>query len=56
METITIKEVEILKVIEREKPPKDTKFIISLLLPAIAIFAIVILVPIIIGIFLSVGI
>jgi len=53
METITIKEVEILKVIEREKPPKDTKFIISLLLPAIAIFAIVILVPIIIGIFLS---
>jgi multiple sugar transport system permease protein len=53
METITIKEVEILKEIEREKPPKDTKFIISLLVPAIAIFALVILVPIIIGIFLS---
>ena len=53
METITIKEIEISKDVEREKPQKDTKFIISLLVPAIAIFAIVILVPIIIGIYLS---
>ncbi|MFW9928951.1 MAG: ABC transporter permease subunit [Candidatus Thorarchaeota archaeon] len=53
METITVKKIEISQDIEREKPQKDTKFIISLLIPAIAIFAIVILVPIIIGIYLS---
>ena len=53
METITIKKFQTSKEFENNEPPKDTKFIISLLSPAIAIFSIVILIPIILGIFLS---
>ncbi|MFW9874119.1 MAG: hypothetical protein ACFFG0_13515, partial [Candidatus Thorarchaeota archaeon] len=53
MEVITSKKFEILKDLDNERPPKDTKFIISLLTPGLAIFALIILVPIIIGILLS---
>ena len=53
MEVITTEELDISKYLEKEEPPKDTKFIISLLVPALAIFALIILVPIILGIFLS---
>ncbi|MFW9881654.1 MAG: carbohydrate ABC transporter permease [Candidatus Thorarchaeota archaeon] len=53
METITIEKFDISKDLEKKEPPKDTKFIISLLSPGILIFALVILVPIIIGMFLS---
>jgi ABC-type glycerol-3-phosphate transport system permease component len=53
METVVIEKFEIPEVKIREEPPKDTKFIISLLSPGIVIFALVILVPIVIGIFLS---
>jgi ABC-type sugar transport system permease subunit len=53
METVVIEKFEIPEEIKREEPPKDTKFIISLLSPGILIFALVILVPIVIGIFLS---
>ncbi|TFF84227.1 MAG: ABC transporter permease subunit [Promethearchaeota archaeon] len=38
---------------EREEPPKNTRFVGSLLLPAIIIFAAAILFPIVIGIFIS---
>jgi multiple sugar transport system permease protein len=37
----------------REKPKKDSKFISSLLVPALAIFAFAILIPIVIGIYIS---
>jgi len=53
METITIEKIELPEEIERDEPPKNTKFILSLLSPAIVIFTLVILVPIILGIFLS---
>ncbi|MFW9969396.1 MAG: ABC transporter permease subunit [Candidatus Odinarchaeota archaeon] len=53
METVSIEKFEIAKNLEKEKPPKDTKFIISLLIPALVIFALIILVPIVLGIFLS---
>jgi ABC-type sugar transport system permease subunit len=38
---------------EREKPEKNTKFVTTLLIPALVIFAFAILVPIFIGIFIS---
>ncbi len=53
METIVVEKFVIPEELKREEPPKDTKFIISLLSPGIFIFALVILVPIIIGLFLS---
>ena len=53
METITIERIELSEDIERLEPPKNTKFIISLLSPAVVIFALVIMIPIILGIFLS---
>ncbi|MFW9881973.1 MAG: ABC transporter permease subunit, partial [Candidatus Thorarchaeota archaeon] len=53
MEVVTSEKFEILKDLENERPPKDTKFIISLLTPGLAIFALIILVPIIIGLLLS---
>ncbi len=53
METITTQKFEILIDLEKKKPPKDTKFIISLLTPGLIIFALIILIPIVIGIFLS---
>ena len=37
----------------REKPPSDKGFVISLIIPALFIFIIVILFPIIVGIFIS---
>ncbi len=54
MEVITVEKFE--KPIdfkEREEPPKDTRFVISLLVPGLIIFAIVILFPIVTGIFIS---
>lgn len=36
-----------------EKPPTDTKFIITLIIPALLVFCIAILIPIIIGVFIS---
>ncbi len=53
METITTQKFEILIDLEKKKPPKDTKFIISLLTPGLIIFTLIILIPIVIGIFLS---
>ncbi len=51
METILDEKYELIK--NFEKPPKDTRFIISLLIPGIIIFALAILFPIVIGIFIS---
>jgi len=38
---------------ERQKPEKDRKFVITLLVPALFIFAFAILIPIVIGLFIS---
>jgi multiple sugar transport system permease protein len=54
METITIKRFELEdKAKIRDEPPKDTKFVISLLLPGLLIFALAIVFPIVTGIFIS---
>ena len=52
METVTtVKRYELVK--EYKKPPKDTKFVVSLLIPGIIIFAIAIVFPIVSGIYIS---
>ena len=51
METILVEKYELIK--KFENPPKDTRFIISLLIPGIIIFVLAILFPIVIGIFIS---
>ena len=51
METVSVEKYELIK--EFEKPPKDTRFIVSLLIPGIIIFALAILFPIVTGIFIS---
>ncbi len=51
METVSVEKYELVK--EFEKPPKDTRFVVSLLIPGIIIFALAILFPIITGIFIS---
>jgi len=54
MEVTYLEKFEISKEFEeREEPPKDTKFVVSLLLPALVIFVIIILFPIITGIIIS---
>ncbi|MFX1571542.1 MAG: ABC transporter permease subunit [Promethearchaeota archaeon] len=54
MDVLTVQEFEIPESFKhKEQPPKDTKFVISLLLPALLIFVLVILFPIFIGIFIS---
>ena len=51
METVSVEKYELVK--EFEKPPKDTKFVVSLLIPGIIIFALAILFPIVTGILIS---
>jgi multiple sugar transport system permease protein len=51
MEAVSVEKYELLK--EFEKPPKDTKFVVALLTPGIILFAIAIVFPIVIGIFIS---
>ena len=51
METVSVEKYELLK--EFEKPPKDTRFVVSLLIPGLIIFGIAILFPIVTGIFIS---
>jgi multiple sugar transport system permease protein len=51
METVSVEKYELVK--EFEKPPKDTRFVVSLLIPGIIIFALAILFPIVTGIFIS---
>ena len=54
MDVLTVQEFEIPKSFKKkEEPPKDTKFITSLLFPALFIFVLVILFPIFTGIFIS---
>ncbi|TFG21979.1 MAG: ABC transporter permease subunit [Promethearchaeota archaeon] len=54
METATLYDQEILDNIKkRDKPPKNTKFVVSLLIPALVIFGLAILFPIVTGIFIS---
>lgn len=52
METVTtVKRYELVK--EYKKTPKDTKFVVTLLIPGIIIFAIAIVFPIVSGIYIS---
>ncbi len=51
METVSVEKYELLK--EFEKPPKDTRFVVSILIPGIIIFSVAILFPIVTGIFIS---
>ncbi|NVM17575.1 MAG: ABC transporter permease subunit [Candidatus Lokiarchaeota archaeon] len=51
METVLVEKYELVK--EFEKPPKDTRFVVSLLIPGIIIFSLAILFPIVTGIFIS---
>ncbi|MHA2287671.1 MAG: ABC transporter permease [Promethearchaeota archaeon] len=51
METVSIEKYELVK--EFNKPPKDTRFVVSLLVPGIIIFSLAILFPIVTGIFIS---
>lgn len=54
MKTITVEEFKVPeKFKEKNEPPKNTKFVYSLVSPAVIIFVLVILFPIIIGIFIS---
>ncbi|NHJ22839.1 MAG: ABC transporter permease subunit [Candidatus Lokiarchaeota archaeon] len=51
MEAVSVEKYELLK--EFEHPPKDTKFVVGLLIPGIVLFVIAIVFPIVIGIFIS---
>ena len=51
METVSVEKYELIK--KFEKSPKDTRFVVSLLIPSITIFALAILFPIVVGIFIS---
>ena len=51
METVLIEKYKLVK--EFEKPPKDTRFVVSLLIPGIVVFGLAILFPIVTGIFIS---
>jgi len=54
METITTERFKIEEGGNKlDKPPKDTRFVISLLLPGLVIFALAIIFPIVTGIFIS---
>ena len=51
MEPVSVEKYELIK--KFEKPPKDTRFVVSILTPGIIIFAVAILFPIVTGIFIS---
>jgi len=51
MEPVSVEKYELLK--KFDKPPKDTRFVVSILIPGIVIFSVAILFPIVTGIFIS---
>lgn len=51
MEPVSVEKYELLK--KFEKPPKDTRFVVSILIPGLIIFSVAILFPIVTGIFIS---